>query len=321
MRELDAGSSGRQHALNTIFELLQKRIRLVCCMDIDLPKRLVIIAGKGCYPLLLAQSARAQGVKHITSIAFNKETDKAIETLSDDTRWIYIGQLQRLLDEISDSKATAAVMAGQITPTHLFRVRMDGKMLALLKSLPARNAHTIFSAVGDQLADIGVTLLPASSFMETHMPLAGNLTTALPDPNVQSDIQLGLRVASATSHLDIGQTVVVKDGTILAVEAFEGTDDTLRRAHKLGGDGMTVVKLAKPGHDMRFDIPIVGDRTIRILKKCKAAALAVEAGRCILLGREDIIPMANDAGLVVVAVSADEVAHIQKNEMKSGDSA
>ncbi|MDA1044342.1 MAG: UDP-2,3-diacylglucosamine diphosphatase LpxI [Verrucomicrobia bacterium] len=280
-------------------------------MDSPIPQRLAIIAGKGNYPRLLAQSARAQGVAHITAIAFKKETHADIAALTEQTRWIYVGQLQRMLDEIQASGAKAAVMAGQITPTHLFRVRMDARMLALLKKLPQRNAHTIFSAIADELASIGVELLSACTFMETHMTPPGTLTRCQPDARTRADIQLGLEIANVTSRLEIGQTVVIKDGTVLAVEAFEGTDAALKRARKLGGSGMTVVKLAKPGHDMRFDIPIVGDRTIRILKKCNAAALAIEAGRSILLDREYIVRLADEAGLALVAIPGTEVASIQ----------
>ncbi len=280
-------------------------------MQVDIPQRLTIIAGKGNYPRILAESARAQGVKHISAIAFKKETHPSLVALTDQTQWIYVGQLQRMLDNIQASDAKVAVMAGQITPTHLFRVRMDGRMLSLLKSLPERNAHTIFAAIGRELASIGVELLPASSFMANHMPTAGTLTRATPDARAQADIQLGLEIASATSRLDIGQTVVIKEGTVLAVEAFEGTNATLRRARKLGGAGMTVVKLAKPGHDMRFDIPIVGDQTISILKKCKASALAIEAGRSILLDQERIVSLADEAGLAIVVVPAEEVAAFQ----------
>ena len=266
------------------------------------PDAIGIIAGKGVYPRLLAESARAQGVKRIVAIAFKKETEQIIETFVDEVEWIYLGQLGALLDAFGRTGVKHAVMAGVITPTNLFRVRMDAKMMEVLKRLPTRNAHTIFGAVGDELAAIGVELLPASSFMQSHMPEAGTLTEREPTEGEKSDIALGMEVAETTSGLDIGQTVVVKQGTILAVEAFEGTDEAVRRAAKLGGKGVVITKVAKQGHDMRFDIPAVGMQTMKLLRRVKAGALAVQAGRAILLEREKVIAEANRMGLAVVAV-------------------
>ncbi len=271
----------------------------------EIPSELGIIAGKGVYPLLLAESARAQGVTRVVSVAFKKETDPKIEKLSDETHWLHIGQLAPLLEAFKSAGVNQAVMAGQITPTHLFNVRMDKAMLSLLKRLKTRNAETIFSAVGEELQTIGVELLPASSFMSTHTPEAGLLSARPPTEREQDDIALGLEVARTTSGLDIGQTVVVKEGTIIAVEAFEGTDETILRAGSLAGDSIVVVKVAKPGHDMRFDIPVVGEQTLQILKKAGASALAVESGRAILLERDKLIDMANRMDLCFVSVEAD----------------
>jgi DUF1009 family protein len=254
-----------------------------------LPTEIAIIAGKGAYPRLLAESAHKQGVKRIVAVAFRKETDRIIESVADEVRWVYIGQLGHMLDALSSMGAKHAVMAGQITPTHLFRVRMDAKLIEVLKRLPERNADTIFNAIGDELRAIDIELLPASSFMEAHMPGAGLLSKRTPTETEMNDIEIGFRVAKATSGLDIGQTVVVKQGTILAVEAFEGTDATILRAGKLGGQGAVLIKVAKPGHDMRFDIPVIGLHTVKTLRKAGIRAVAVEAGRAILLEREEII--------------------------------
>lgn len=256
---------------------------------IPLPDALTIIAGKGAYPRLLADSARAQGVKRMAAIAFRHETDPAIAKFVDEVHWIYLGQLGRMLDALKATGIPHAVMAGQITPTHLFRVRMDGALLALLRRLPERNAHTIFAAVGDAIRDVGVALLPASSFMEKYMPAAGLLSRRAPTEGEANDIRLGFDVAKTVSRLDIGQTVVIKEGTILAVEAFEGTDAAILRAGKLGGAGGVVVKVAKPGHDMRFDIPVIGLHTVKSIRKAGIAAIALEAGRAILLEREAVI--------------------------------
>lgn len=271
-------------------------------MDGEVPKELGIIAGKGVYPLLLAESAKRQGVERICVTAFRGETDPRMKTLASEIAWIHVGQLGHMLDSMQRSGVKQAVMAGQITPTSLFRARPDARMFDLLKKLRTRNAETIFGAVCEELNGIGISMIPASAFMEEHMPAAGLLSEQAPSESEQSDIELGLEVARATSGLDIGQTVVIKEGTILAVEAFEGTDVAIKRAGKLGGEGVVVVKVAKRGHDMRFDIPVIGMRTMKTLARTKAAAIAVEAGRCILLEREKVIARINEMNMAMVAV-------------------
>jgi UDP-2,3-diacylglucosamine hydrolase len=271
-------------------------------MQLPVPPSLAIIAGKGVYPRLVAESARKHGVARVLAIAFRRETDPAIEKAVDETRWIYLGQFGHMLEALAQSGIRHVVMAGQITPTHLFRLRLDAKALSILKRLRQRNAHTIFGAVCDEVRAIGAEMLPASAFMEDHMPAPGLLSRRAPTERERLDIDLGMRVARATSGLEIGQTVVVKEGTILAVEAFEGTDATILRAGDLGGPGAVVVKVAKTGHDMRFDIPVVGLHTMKVLRKVKAAALAVEAGRSILLEREAIIEEADRLDLCLAAV-------------------
>ena len=269
-----------------------------------LPTEIAIIAGTGVYPRLLAESARAQGVKRITAVAFKKDTDPRLESVADEVHWINFGQLGKMLTALASMKVSHAVMAGQITPTHLFRVRMDAKLIAVLKSLPERNAESIFGAIGAEVEALGIELLPASSFMEAHMPAAGLLSERAPSDEEMHDIQIGFHVAKATSGLDIGQTVVVKHGTILAVEAFEGTDATVLRAGKLGGAGAVLIKEAKPGHDMRFDIPVIGLKTVKTLRKAKISAVAVEAGKAIMLEREEIIRRMNTLNIAFIAMDA-----------------
>ena len=272
------------------------------------PEHLALIAGRGAYPLLLAESARAQGVRRLTVLAFRGETDAAIRRFADEVHWLHVGQLQALLDALRGCGARDAVMAGQIRPTNLFRVRMDRAMLQFLARLKIRNAHTIFGALGDALAALGIALRPAHLFMESAMPAAGLLSRRAPDEREQGDIALGRRVAKAVSALEVGQTVVLKEGTILAVEAFEGTDEAILRAGRLGGPGAVVVKTAKAGHDMRFDIPVVGLHTLKTLRKIGASALAVEAGRTILLERERVIAEADRMNLCLTAFAGDPPA-------------
>lgn len=272
-------------------------------MNTQIPDSFCLIAGKGAYPILLAKEARAMGVKRIAIIACRGETDSSIEKYADDTRWIHLGQLGHMLDAMKKSGMKHAIMAGQITPTHLFHVRMDSKMLNLLMRLKTRNAGTIFGAIGDELKTLGIELLPASMFMESYMPAKGLLSKRGPTAEEQNDINLGMRVAAVTSELDIGQTVVVKNGAILAIEAFEGTNETIKRAGELGGAGIVIVKVAKRGHDMRFDIPVIGMHTMKLLRKPRAAVLAVEAGRSIILERNEVIAEADKMDLCLMAIA------------------
>ncbi|HAL92293.1 MAG TPA: DUF1009 domain-containing protein [Verrucomicrobia bacterium] len=267
----------------------------------EMPETLGVIAGRGTYPWQLARSAHAQGVKRVVAFAFKRETEWAIEKHADEVVWLHLGSLGALLDAVKAKGISQIVMAGQIKPTRLFSLRLDGKALAILKTLKKRNAHTIFGAIADELKAIGADLLPAYCFMETEMPAAGTLGRREPTEGERADIRLGAHVAKVTSGLEVGQTVVVKDGTVLAVEGFEGTDETILRAGRLGGAGAVVVKVAKRGHDMRFDIPIIGTRTFKMLKKAKVSCLAVEAKRTILLEREKLVAEADRLGLAFVA--------------------
>lgn len=268
----------------------------------ETPETLALIAGRGDYPLLLARAARARGVKRISAAAFKGETGCGIERVADETVWLHVGSLGALLDALKKSGAEHAVMAGQINPRNLFCVRMDKALLELLRGLPMKNAHTIFGGITAEIEKTGITLLPASSFMQDYMPAAGLLTARTPDPRELSDIEIGRRVIKDTSHFDIGQTVVVKEGMILAVEAFEGTDRAIRRGGKLGGRGAVVVKVPKTGHDMRFDIPVIGSRTLQSLRKAKASCLAVEEGGAILLHKDEFIARADAMGLAVTVL-------------------
>lgn len=265
----------------------------------NVPEKLALIAGRADYPLLLARAARRAGVKQITALAFRGETSREIETVADNVLWGHAGSLDELLDGLRASGAQHAVMAGQVSPKNLFHVRMDKALLDLIRSLPVKNAHTIFGGITAAIEQTGIQLLAGSSFMQDYMPPAGLLTARAPDERQLNDIQIGRRVIKDTSHLDIGQTVVVKEGMVLAVEAFEGTDRAIRRGGKLGGPGAVVVKVPKVGHDMRFDIPIIGNRTLKSLKKAKATCLAIEAGGAIVLHLEELVATANAQGLSI----------------------
>ena len=181
-------------------------------------------------------------------------------------------------------------------------------MLELLAGLSKKNAHTIFGAIGDALAEREIALQPASLYMEQCMPAAGILSARGPTEREQADICLGMEVARSISVLEIGQTVVVKEGTVVAVEAFEGTDATIRRAGKLGGPGTVVVKVAKSGHDMRFDIPVIGVRTMQTLRKAGVSAMAMQAGRCIVLEPDAVSSAADNIDVALIALDSEDEA-------------
>ena len=265
------------------------------------PESLVLIAGGGEYPLLLAQSAKHQGVRTLVVLALRGETARRIADYADEIHWFRVGQFGGIADFLKHTQIRHAVMVGGVSPTCIFRLSLDAWTIALLRRLPAWNAHSIFGAVTKEIGAMGIELLPAWRFMEAHMPVPGQLGDRPPTGQEQRDIELGFKVALAVGALDIGQTVVVKDGAVLAVEGFEGTDATILRGGKLGGHGAVVVKAAKEGHDMRFDIPVIGPHTIKTLRRIRAGVLAVQAGRTIILGRNEVIDAANRAGICLLA--------------------
>lgn len=262
-------------------------------MSTQIPEKLGIIAGKELYPILLVDSARKAGVKRIVSVAFKGETKRIINKLSDEVHWLYVGQTQKMLDVFQQADVKHVIMAGQITPTLLFRVHMDDLTRKILDSLPIKNAHTIFNALVKQLEQSGIMVLPAHTFMDAYIPQQGVLTIRKPTESEKSDVLLGCKVILELGKFDIGQTVIVKHGTVIAVEAFEGTDATIKRAGRLAGRGFVVVKIARRGHDMRFDIPVVGMRTIRNLYRTGATVLALESGRSVILELNRVIDCAN----------------------------
>ena len=263
-----------------------------------------IIAGNGEFPFILARAARQQGYRLIAS-AFTGETQPAIEQAVDEIEWIRLGQLNKLSEVFTKRGITRAVMAGGITPANLFKnLSLDLRMIAVAARLKVRNAETIFGAIADELGKDGVALLDPRPFLGDAVPQAGNLTRGKPTTDQQADIAFGLKIAKEISRLDIGQTVVVKQGTVLAVEGFEGTDACIRRGGELAGEkgGGIVVKVSKPNQDFRFDIPCVGLQTIASCAAGKIAVLAIEAGSSLLLGRYEILKASDQQGFRIVGV-------------------
>jgi DUF1009 family protein len=255
-------------------------------------KPLGIIAGNGVYPLLLARAARAAGVTRIAAAAFQNETDPSLGGCVEEIEWMRVGQLGRLISFFKKSGIDRAIMAGQIHPGNLFDLRPDIKALLVLGKLRTRNAETIFGAIGDELAKAGVVLLPATTFMEEHLAEAGVIAGPKLDQREADDVEFGFSIAKEMSRLDIGQTVVVKNGTVLAVEAFEGTNVAIKRGGELGRKDAVAVKVSKPNQDFRFDVPVIGPVTLQTAADARIRVLAVESSRTLLLEREKIAALA-----------------------------
>jgi UDP-2,3-diacylglucosamine hydrolase len=260
-----------------------------------------IIAGNGVYPRLLADGARKTGVKKIIAAAFTNETDPVLAQHVDLIEWMRVGQLNRLLKFFNQNKVHHAIMAGQIAPKNLFDLRPDVKALMLLGKLKQRNAESIFAAIADELAKADVDLLPATTFLEDSIATTGLIAGAKLSRQEEEDVDLGWEIAKEIARLDIGQTVIVKNGTVVAVEAFEGTNEAIRRGGTLAREGAVMVKVAKPNQDMRFDAPVIGVETIRVAAEAKLRVIAVEAGKTLLLERKTIVDLANHSKISIVA--------------------
>ena len=273
-------------------------------MQLEAPRQLLLVAGSGSYPQLLLDGARKAGVQRIALIAVRGMTSRRLAAQADDVCWCGVGEIGKVLDWAQQCGARHVAMVGQITPAAIFHTRFDSIASEILRSLPVKNAHTVFGRIAELLAARGLQAIPSSLFMDDHLPAPGLLSRRPPDSREAGDIELGHRVGMTVCNMDVGQTVVVKDGMVLAVEAFEGTNDAIRRGGKLGGPGAVVVKVAKVGHDMRFDIPEIGVQTIPVLKRARISALAFQACRTVLLEREEVVAAADRLGIALVSIDS-----------------
>jgi DUF1009 family protein len=252
-----------------------------------------LIAGNGIYPLLVARAARQQGVREVHVAAFENETRPDLADAADSIEWLRVGQLSRLLKYLNRVGVHHAIMAGQIAPKNLFELRPDLKTLVLLGKLKKRNAETLFGGVAAELANAGVTLLPATTFLEEALAKVGWLAGPKAKRRFLEDAEFGFTVAKEISRLDIGQTVIVRHGTVLAVEAFEGTNQAIRRGAALGKGSAVAVKVSKPNQDLRFDVPVIGCQTVEVAAEAGVKLIAVEAGKTLLLDRPSVETSAN----------------------------
>lgn len=261
-----------------------------------------IIAGSGRYPVLLAEAARARGVKRLAVVGFAGETAPEMEKIADNYRQLRVGQLGALCGYFHDQKVGQAIMAGQIRPGNLFELRPDLKALLLLAKLKERNAESIFGAIADELQRGGTELLPATTFLEDSLATTGHIAGPKLSRKQEADVAFGFRIAKEVSRLDIGQSVLVKNGTVVAVEAFEGTDAAMERGGRLGKGDVVLVKVSKPRQDFRFDVPVLGTRTMEQAHDASVRVIACEAGRTLLLDRPLVVEQAQRWGIALRGV-------------------
>ena len=266
---------------------------------------MIVIAGAGVYPELVVRGAKAAGVARVDVLAVRGSTSRATIRVADGVHVIGIGEIAAGIRWVAAQGYDGAVLAGQINPLSLFRSRFDDEVRAWLRSLPCKNAHTIFGKLVEEFEKAGVRILPATCYMEDCLPGEGVLTVRAPDAREERDIAYGAIVVRDMGQHDVGQTVLVKEGMVLAVEAFEGTNAAIRRGGKLGGRGAVAFKGAREGHDMRFDVPVMGLKTVKMMKRAGVTALAFQAGRQIVLEKEAVFAYANRHGIALVGVKTD----------------
>ena len=275
-------------------------------------ERIGLIAGNGSFPLLVLDAARAQGFDVIVA-AIKEEAFPEIEAHgATAVHWLSLGELSRLIETFQREGVHRAIMAGQVKHKQIFSsIRPDWRLAKLLLSLGTRNTDSLLSAVAKTLADEGITLENSTAFLEPLLAKAGVLTRREPAPSEKKNIDYGRSVARHLAQYDIGQTVVVAESACVAVEAMEGTDAAIERAGEImrslaGGSStlsreLTVVKIAKPNQDMRFDVPVVGVKTTEVMRRAGANCLAIDAGKCLLLDGKAVIAAADSANIAIVA--------------------
>jgi DUF1009 family protein len=271
---------------------------------VNATEQLGLIAGNRSLPLELARQAKLLGVERLVAVAFEGETDPALAELVDEIVWVKVGQLSKMISAFTERGVKRCVMAGQLAPKNLYDVRPDLRAVGVLFRLKERNAHTIFGAVAEELKKDGVELIAATPWLQPLMPGSGFRLGPKLTAEQEEDVRFGFRIAKEVSRLEVGQSVVVKEGTVLAVEGFEGTDRCFARGGELAGKngGAVAVKVAKEDHDYRFDIPCLGPKTIETCATAGIAVLAFESSKSLLLEQETCVGLARKNKIAVLTV-------------------
>jgi hypothetical protein len=262
-----------------------------------------LIAGNGRFPFLVLEGARREGVEMIVA-AIKEETDPAVENFTCKVEWISVGHLGKLIKFFKREGVTRVIMAGQVKHVQIFKLNAlpDLRMARMLARLKRRNTDALIGAVADELESEGVTLIDSTIFLQPLLAREGVLTRRAPNRREMADIEYGLGVATELARLDLGQTIVVKSEAVVALEAMEGTDATIRRASELvRGRPLTVVKVAKPNQDMRFDVPVIGLNTVETLRACNVTAMSITADKTLIFDRDETIAAADRNRVAIVA--------------------
>lgn len=269
---------------------------------LDGVKKIGLIAGNGKFPLMFARAAVDRGLE-VVAVAIKRDTSFWITPLVKKVYWLSLKEYSRMFEIFRAEGVVKVLMAGQVNPRSLFYSDMgDATLKGLLASVRDKRPDTIFSAVADMLMDKGFELIDSTLFLEKFLPGAGVLTRTQPDERIWKDIRLGFDMAKHVAGLDIGQTLIVNRGSIVAVEAIEGTDAAIQRAGRVSNGGIVVVKVSKPNQDMRFDIPVVGPCTIRHMARVRGRCLAIEAGKTLMIDRPHCVALADKNSIVIVAL-------------------
>jgi len=262
-----------------------------------------IIAGNGSFPFLVARAARRAG-RRVVVVAIREETAPALAEEADEFHWVGLGQLGRCIDTLRAAGVQEAVMAGQVQHRQIFaQVMPDLKMLGVMARLLVKSTDSLIGGVAEALADAGITLLSSVALLQDQLASPGAMTGRSPSRAERRDIGYGRSVARTLAGMDLGQTVVVKDQAAVALEAMEGTDEVIRRAGRIAGEGTVVVKVAKPRQDMRFDVPVVGQGTLAAMSEARARVLALDAAKTLLLDRRAFLEEAEGLGITVWGMS------------------
>ena len=265
------------------------------------PPPLGLIAGNGRFPFLVAAAARRAG-RRVVAVAVKEEASPDLAGSVDEMHWVGLGQLGHCIEVLKAGGVSEAVMAGQVQHRRIFSgIVPDLKLAGVLVRLAVKNTDSLIGGVADALSREGITLLPSTALLADQMATAGAMSRRKPGGDERKDIAYGVKVARALSALDLGQTVVIKERAAVALEAMEGTDEVIRRAGRLAGAGTTVVKLAKPRQDMRFDVPVVGVPTIESMVESRASCLCVTAGKTLMFDRQEMIALADKNKITIVA--------------------
>jgi len=259
-----------------------------------------LIAGNGQFPFLVIEGARRGGAS-LSVVAIKEETDNRIDEVADDVAWVGIGQLGKMISHFKSNGVTKAIMAGQVKHVQIFSGSLpDVRMLKMLWNLPKRNTDALIGGIADELDKEGIELIDSTYFVQDQLAPRGTLTKREANETERGNIEYGLHIADEIARLDLGQTIVVRAKACVAIEAMEGTDSTIHRAGELAKGKLTVVKVAKPDQDMRFDVPVVGLPTIEAMIAAGATCLSVTAGKTLIFDREKMISLADKNSISIV---------------------